>query len=183
MGRLHLNWAGKESIQRVETRLLLTDSVYPDGIQDSENILIQGDNLLALRALSVTHRGIVKQIVIDPPYNVGYAFEDYDDNLAHSAWLGLMRDRLIFLRELLCNQGSIWIFIDDDEMAYLQVLCDEIFGRNNRVANCIWQKKHTRANDARCFSDTHDYILVYAKSIENLELNLMPRTAQILSYP
>ena len=180
MGRLHLNWAGKDSIPRVETRLLLTDSIYPDGLQDSENILIQADNLLALKALSVTHRGIVKQIVIDPPYNVGSAFENYDDNLAHSAWLGLMRDRLISLCDLLCDQGSIWIFIDDDEMAYLQVLCDEIFGRKNRVANVIWNKKPTGANDASFFSDTHDYILVYAKSKQKLRMNLMPREQETI---
>ena len=179
-GRLHLDWAGKDSIPRVETRLLLTESIYPDGLQDSENILIQGDNLLALKALSATHRGIVKQIVIDPPYNVGYAFADYEDNLAHSAWLGLMRDRLVSLRDLLCEQGSIWIFIDDDEMAYLQVLCDEIFGRKNRVANVIWNKKPTGANDAGFFSDTHDYILVYAKSKNELRMNLMPRDQETI---
>lgn len=179
-GRLHLNWTGKGSMPRLETRSIETVSVHPETSTTSNNLLIHADNLLALQALLSTHRGRVKQVVIDPPYNVGYAFADYDDNLAHSAWLGLMRDRLVLLRDLLTQDGSIWIFIDDDEMAYLQVLCDEIFGRKNRVANVIWQKKHTRANDAKFFSDTHDYVLVYAKSISSLQLNLMPRTQEMI---
>ncbi len=179
-GRLHLNWTGKGSMPRLETRSIETVSVHPETSTTSNNLLIHADNLLALQALLSTHRGRVKQVVIDPPYNVGYAFADYDDNLAHSAWLGLMRDRLVLLRDLLTQDGSIWIFIDDDEMAYLQVLCDEIFGRKNRVANVIWQKKHTRANDAKFFSDNHDYILVYAKSKPHLSLNMRPRSQEAI---
>ena len=105
----------------------------------------------------------MKCIFIDHPYNTGNAFEHYDDGVEHSLWLSLMRDRIEILRNLLCNDGSLWITIDDNECHYLKVMCDEIFGRNNFVANAIWQKKHTRSNDAKWLSDNHDHILIFAK--------------------
>lgn len=138
-------------------------------------MIIHGDNLLTLKALEHKYAGKVKCIYIDPPYNTGKAFEHYDDNLEHSTWLSLIKPRLEILRNLLSDNGSIWISIDDDECHYLKVLCDEIFGRSNFINTCIWQKKHTRANDARWFSDNHDFILVYAKNKEIWRPNLLPR--------
>lgn len=116
---------------------------------------------------------------IDPPYNTGSAFEHYDDNLEHSQWLNLMCPRLEILKNLLADNGSIWISIDDDEQAYLKVLCDEIFGRFNFVCNVIWEKKYSPQNDAKWLSDSHDFIMVYAKSKNVWRPNLLPRTAEM----
>ncbi|HEY9227903.1 MAG TPA: site-specific DNA-methyltransferase [Gemmatimonadaceae bacterium] len=124
--------------------------------------MIFGDNLLALKALEQEFAGTVKCVFIDPPYNTGSAFVTYDDGVEHSLWLSLMRDRLDLLRCLLRNDGSIWITIDDNEAHYLKVLCDEIFGRENFVANVIWEKRTSREN-RRVFSFNHDHMLVYAK--------------------
>lgn len=176
--KLELMWYGKETPIKVEPRILLKDEKNSNTARDpeTENLLIHGDNLLALKALEQHYTGKVKCIYIDPPYNTGAAFEHYDDNLEHSTWLSLMKPRLELLRSLLAEDGSIWISIDDDEGHYLKVLCDEVFGRNNFIATCIWQKKHTRANDARWFSDNHDFILVYAKNKEIWKPNLLARS-------
>jgi adenine-specific DNA-methyltransferase len=120
----------------------------------SENLLIQGDNLLALKALKPFYAGQVKCIFIDPPYNTQSAFSHYDDKLEHSQWLSMMYPRLVLLRDLLSEDGSIWLSIDDDESHYLKVLCDEIFGRGNFVSNVVWQKKYSPQNDAKWLSDT-----------------------------
>ncbi|NOU56123.1 site-specific DNA-methyltransferase [Brevibacillus borstelensis] len=120
--------------------------------------------------------GKVKCIFIDPPYNTGNAFEHYDDGIEHSLWLSLMKQRLELLKVLLNEDGSIWISIDDDESHYLKVLCDEVFGRRNFVANVIWEKKYSPQNDAKWLSDSHDHILVYAKNKEIWRPNLLPRT-------
>lgn len=175
--KLELTWVGKEKELKVEPRILIENPALSNTAQDSntENMLIHGDNLLALKALESKFAGQVKCIYIDPPYNTGSAFEHYDDNLEHSIWLNLMRARIKALYTLLNKNGSLWISIDDDERDYLKVLCDEIFGRNNFVCSVIWQKKGTRSNDARWFSDTHDYILVYAKEKVNWKPNLLPR--------
>lgn len=175
--KLELTWVGKEKELKVEPRILIENPALSNTAQDSntENMLIHGDNLLALKALESKFAGQVKSIYIDPPYNTGSAFEHYDDNLEHSIWLNLMRARIKALYTLLNKNGSLWISIDDDERDYLKVLCDEIFGRNNFVCSVIWQKKGTRSNDARWFSDTHDYILVYAKDKVNWKPNLLPR--------
>ncbi len=146
------------------------------GNAPSDNLLLQGDNLAALKALLPHYAGQIKCVFIDPPYNIGKAFKHYNDNLEHSQWLDIMYPRLILLRNLLANNGSIWVTIDDDEAHYLKVIMDEIFGRKNFVANVIWQKKHTRANDAGWFSDNHDHILVYAKNKSNCVINLLPCT-------
>jgi hypothetical protein len=104
------------------------------------NRLIFGDNLLALKALEQELSGKIKCVFIEPPYNTGSAFTHYDDGLEHSIWLSLIRDRLELIRRLLSPDGSLWISIDDNEAHYLKVLCDEIFGRFNFVANAVWQK-------------------------------------------
>lgn len=179
-GKLELTWVGKYDEEKpVEPRILLEDPEKSYGDPDSENMLIHGDNLIALQALQQDFAGKIKCIYIDPPYNTGSAFEQYDDNLEHSIWLQFMRDRLVLLKELLAEDGSIWISIDDDEQAYLKVLCDEIFGRQNFVANVIWEKKYTVANDAKWLSDNHDFILVYALNKEEWHPNRLPRTAEM----
>lgn len=178
--KLELTWLGKDTKIQIEPRILIEDKDKSNCANDptTENMLIHGDNLLALKALEHKYAGKVKCVYIDPPYNTGSAFEHYDDNLEHSTWLSLMKPRLELLRNLLSDDGSIWISIDDDEGHYLKVLCDEILGRNNFVNTCIWHKKHTRANDAKWFSDNHDFILVYAKNKLNWRPNLLPRTEE-----
>ena len=163
--KLELTWYGKEKQIRVEPRILIENKELSNTAKDenTENMLIHGDNLLALKALEKKYSGKIKCIYIDPPYNTGSAFEHYDDNLEHSTWLSLMKPRLEILRNLLSDDGSIWISIDDDEGHYLKILCDEIFGRNNFISTVIWEKKYTVANDAKWLSDNHDFILVYAK--------------------
>lgn len=167
--RLELTWIGKENRPRLEPRVLLEDPaksyhaarrVTDHDIFD--NRLIFGDNLLALKALEQEFTGKIKCIFIDPPYNTGSAFTHYDDGVEHSLWLSLMRDRLELLRRLLRDDGSIWITLDDNEHAYCKVVCDEIFGRANFVANIIWQKSHTRENRTD-LSTVHDNILLYAR--------------------
>lgn len=181
--RLELTWIGKEEELKLEPRILIEDPEKSYGDSNTENMLIHGDNLLALKALEQDYAGKVKCIYIDPPYNTGSAFEHYDDNLEHSTWLSLMRPRLDILKNLLHpTEGSIWISIDDDESHYLKVLCDEVFGRNNFVANIIWEKKHTRANDAKWFSDNHDHILVFAKNKSEWKRNLLPRPEEETGY-
>ena len=178
--RLELTWIGKEIRPKLEPRILLEDAdkSYHAAHRVSENDifdnrLIFGDNLLALKALEQEFTGKVKCIFIDPPYNTGSAFEHYDDGLEHSIWLGLMRDRLEILRNLLSKDGSIWITIDDNEAHYLKVMCDEIFGRANFVANVIWQKKFSPQNDAKWLSDMHDHILVFSKDKSVWRPNLL----------
>lgn len=174
-----LEWLNKGEATKVTKklpyRILKTNPELSYG-EKSENMIIKGDNLEALQVLLPYYKGQVKCIYIDPPYNTGNAFDHYDDNLEHSMWLSLIYPRLELLRELLSEDGSIWISIDDDESHYLKVICDEVFGRRNFVANCVWHKKHTRANDAKWFSDNHDHILCYAKDKETWHPNLLPRT-------
>lgn len=174
--KLELTWIGKGNAPQLEPRILIEDPSKSFGDPKSENILIYGDNLLALKALEQQYTGKIKCIYIDPPYNTGSAFEHYDDGIEHSLWLSLMKPRLEILKNLLASNGSIWISIDDNESHYLKVLCDEIFGRQNFVATNIWQKIHSTKNDAKYLSENHEYILVYAKSIINLKINLLDRT-------
>lgn len=177
MQRLELTWIGKGEDPEVEPRILIHDPSKDYGDSNTGNMLIHGDNLLALKALEQEYSGKIKCIYIDPPYNTGSAFEQYDDNLEHSTWLQLMHARLLILKNLLAEDGSIWMSIDDDEGHYLKVLCDEIFGRDNFVNTLIWHKKGTRSNDARWFSDNHDFILVYAKDKATWKPALLPRPA------
>lgn len=168
--KLELTWIGKENRPRLEPRILLEDSSlsyhasYRVTDQDIfDNRLIFGDNLLALKALEQEFSGKIKCIFIDPPYNTGSAFNDYDDGVEHSLWLSLMRDRLELMKALLSPSGSIWISIDDNEGHYLKVLCDEIFGRNCFVASVIWRSTDNSNNDAKTFSVDHNMILVYSR--------------------
>ena len=143
-----------------------------------ENLIITGNNLLALHTLKQQFRSLVKLIYIDPPYNTGSDSFDYNDSFNHSTWLTFMRNRLEVARELLKDDGSIWINIDDDEAHYLKVLCDDVFGRENFVANVVWQKKYTIANDAKYFSDNHDHILLIAKDKKRLKIKGIGRTEE-----
>lgn len=154
--KLELTWIGKYDKRKpLEPRILIENKEYsyghpetgvlPNGKPWNGNMLIHGDNLLALKALEQDFAGQIKCIYIDPPYNTGSAFEQYDDGLEHSIWLSLMRDRLEVIYNLLSKDGSLWISLDDTEQAYCKVLCDEIFGRNNFVSNIIWEKKYTIA--------------------------------------
>lgn len=180
--RLELNWIGKEDRPRLEPRILLEDperSYHAKTQREGDifdNKLIFGDNLLALKALEQEYTGKVKCVFIDPPYNTGSAFEHYDDGLEHSLWLSLMRDRLEILRRLLAEDGSIWITIDDNEAHYLKVLCDEVFGRPNFVANIVWQKAYTANQTAKHISNSHDHILLYARDATKFELGKIGRS-------
>jgi adenine-specific DNA-methyltransferase len=181
-GKLELTWVGKYDEKKpVEPRILIEDTEKSYGDPNSKNMLIHGDNLIALQALQQGYAGKVKCIYIDPPYNTGSAFDQYDDSVEHSIWLSLMRKRLVLLRELMCEDGTIWISIDDNEGAYLKVLCDEIFSRNNFINTVVWQKIHSLKNDARYLSENHDFILVYAKNKELVKLNLLERTESMNS--
>ena len=141
-GKLELTWVGKYEEEKLEPRILIEDKSKSYGDLNTENMLIHGDNLLALKALESDYTGKIKCVYIDPPYNTGYAFKQYNDSLEHSIWLSLMKERISVIYKLLDDeQGSIWISIDDDEQAYLKVMCDEIFGRSNFVTNVIWQKR------------------------------------------
>jgi adenine-specific DNA-methyltransferase len=175
-----LQWLNKDQAVRTAAqcayRLLEPVPKLSYGDQNSENLLIQGDNLEALKALLPFYAGKVKCIYIDPPYNTKSAFEHYDDNLEHSQWLSLIYPRLELLRELLAEDGSIWVSIDDNEAHYLRVVMDEVFGRKNFITSVIWQKVFSPKNSARHFSVDHDYILVFAKNHEKWIPNPMPRT-------
>lgn len=181
--KLELTWIGKENRPRLEPRILLEDPeksyhathrVSDNDIFD--NRLIFGDNLLALKALEQDFAGKVKCVFIDPPYNTGSAFQHYDDGIEHSLWLSMMQHRIELLRNLLSAEGTLWISIDDTEAHYLKILCDETFGRDNFVANVVWEKKFSPQNDAKWLSDNHDHILVYARDKSQWRPNLLPRS-------
>jgi adenine-specific DNA-methyltransferase len=161
-----LDWLTRPEDERVAAsipyRLLEAVPGLSYGDEQTENMLIQGDNLEALKALLPFYAGRVKCIFIDPPYNTRSAFAQYDDNLEHTQWLGMMYPRLELLREFLTEDGSIWVTIDDNEAHYLKVIMDELFGRSNFVANVVWQKKYTVANDSKWLSENHDHVLVFA---------------------
>ncbi len=175
-----LRWLTRDqdvrAAEKVPYRLLEEVPALGYGDQDAGNMVIQGDNLEALKSLLPFYAGQVKCIYIDPPYNTGSAFEHYDDNLEHSQWLAMMWPRLELLRELLAEDGSIWVSIDDREGHYLKVIMDEVFGRANFITNVIWRKNYSPKSSARHFSEDHDHILVYAKSADNFVPRLMPRT-------
>lgn len=166
--RLELTWIGKDERPRLEPRILVEDADLSHHASERyseadifDDVLIQGDNLLALKALESQYAGRVDCVFIDPPYNTGSAFEHYEDGLEHSVWLTMIRERLEIIRKLLSKKGSLWITIDDNESHYLKVLCDEVFGRSNFIANVVWQKRTSRENRA-AIGSSHDHILVYA---------------------
>lgn len=179
-----LDWLNKshalKTAARVPFRLLELHSAHGDATgAGSDNWLIHGDNLEALKALLPFFAGRVKCIYIDPPYNTRSAFEHYDDNLEHSQWLSMIYPRLELLRELLAEDGSIWVSIDDNEAHYLKVVIDEVFGRGNFVASNVWQKRYSREN-REAIGDVHEYILVYVKSQAKFKesRNLVPLTPE-----
>ncbi len=201
-----LNWIGKEAVvdhhKQVPFRLLKCNDKLSVG-DDSGNLLVQGDNLEALKALLPYYAGQVKCIYIDPPYNTGNEGWVYNDNVnsvemrewlgkvvggeaedlsRHDKWLCMMYPRLALLHEMLSEDGAIFISIDDNEVAKLRLLMDEIFGSNNFVANILWQKR--TSPDARLkLSDAHENIVCYAKKSENLSLNKIPQSsAQLANY-
>lgn len=179
MQKLELTWIGKGEEPKLEPRILIHDKEKSYGCENTENMLIHGDNLLALKALEQDYAGKIKCIYIDPPYNTGSAFEHYDDNLEHSTWLSLMKPRLEILKNLLRKDGSIWINIDSYESHYLKVLCDEVFGRKNFIDEVIWQRAYAPINLKKTLSKSHDTILVYAKNLnKQFELNKLPRGAE-----
>lgn len=151
----------RNQAKNVPFHILQNAGTYGD--PSAENLVVHGDNLLALRALLPFYRGKVKCIYIDPPYNTGSAFEHYDDNLEHSQWLSMMYPRLQLLREFLADDGTIWVSIDDDEQAYAKVLMDEVFGRGSFVSTIVWQKR-TSPDMRATISDAQEYIHVYAKN-------------------
>lgn len=161
---------------RVPYRMLEAVPALNGGDVDPGNMLIQGDNLDALKALLPFYAGRVKCVYIDPPYNTRSAFDHYDDNLEHAKWLAMITPRLLLLRELLAEDGSIWVSIDDNEGHYLKVLMDEVFGRRNFLSTMIWRKNYSPKSTARHFSEDHDYIMVYAKVADRWRPNMMPRS-------
>lgn len=167
--KLELTWIGKDDEREpLEPRILIENPQYSYGDTESGNMLIHGDNLLALKALEQEYAGRVKCIYIDPPYNTGNAFEHYDDGVEHSMWLSLMKERLEILWKLLSKDGVLFINLDEIEHAYCKILCDEIFNRNNFIGDLIWQKRKGGGNDSHFFALDHDYILVYAKNATKL---------------
>jgi adenine-specific DNA-methyltransferase len=169
----------RKTSSRVPYRLLEADAnlsyqspspALGRGARGEGNMLIQGDNLEALKALLPYYAGQVKCIYIDPPYNTRSAFEHYDDNLEHSIWLSTMYPRMEMLRDLLANDGSIWVSIDDNEGHYLKVMMDEVFGRNNFIATVVWQSRYSRSNDAS-LSISHNFIHVYARDPDLWKVN------------
>lgn len=193
------DWIGKKQVinhdKEVPFRLL--KRVHSLSVGESENLIIKGDNLEALKALLPYYYNKVKCIYIDPPYNTGNENWIYNDKVnspemkkwlgrvvgsegedlsRHDKWLCMMYPRLKLLRELLSDDGVIFVSIDDDEQHHLRMLMSEIFGAENFVCSIIWQKKHTRSNDARWFSDNHDYIVLFAKNKNIWRPNLLPRS-------
>jgi adenine-specific DNA-methyltransferase len=168
--KLELTWIGKDVRPRLEPRVLIE---LPEGsyhanarITDSdcfENILIHGDNLLALKALETDFYGKVKCVYIDPPYNTGAAFAHYDDGIEHSLWLSLMRERLELLRDLLRPDGVIFVSIDETEFAYLCVLMDEVFGRRNSCGYFVWEKKKKPSFLNANMGGVTEFVIAYAK--------------------
>lgn len=173
--KLELTWYGKENEPKIEPRLLIENKELSntDNDPDTENMLIHGDNLLALKALENKYAGKVKCIYIDPPYNTGSAFEHYDDNLEHSQWLSLMKPRLEILKNLLSDDGFFCCHIDDSEGAYLKVLLDEIFGRNNYLNTFYIQVRY--ANKTLAEDSDYQKIIeqchVYSKQKNLAKLN------------
>lgn len=150
------------------------------------NFLIEGDNLASLKLLEKTHKGKIDLIYIDPPYNTlkeGFTYSDVlvdkNDTFRHSKWLSFMKQRMTMAHNLLCKNGVVFISLDDNEVATLHLLCDEIFGYQNFVANVVWEKKFSPQNDAKWLSDSHDHILVYAKNKEEWHPRLLTRTEEM----
>ncbi len=170
-------------LRKVKTKTILNNSDKPT------HILIEGDNYHALSVLNYTHHKAIDLIFIDPPYNLDGDFiyndkyVDKEDSYRHSKWLSFMKKRLELARNVLKESGAIFITIDDNEASHLKILCDEVFQPDNFIAQISWQKKYSPQNDATYFSDMHDFILVYGRTLKNdkndplgFQMNLLPRT-------
>lgn len=186
--KLELTWVGKDTFVRLEPRILIEEKerTYTAPAAKSgdifDNMLIQGDNLLALKALLSTHTGVVKCVYLDPPYNTGAAFDHYDDSLEHSIWLSMMRDRLIIIRELMSSDGSIFVQADDHEGHYLKVLMDEIFGRKNFVTTILWKKIDSPNDNKVPITPDHEFVFCYAKDIASLRLHPQGHSSLLAAY-
>lgn len=173
--KLELTWYGKEEPIVVEPRILIEDTSLSNCEQDpdTENMIIHGDNLLALKALESKYAGQVKCIYIDPPYNTGSAFEHYDDNLEHSTWLQLMKARFEILSNLLMPEGRIFVQIDDEEYAYMKVLMDEVFGRSNYINTISVLMKNiagaSGGGEDKRLKKNIEYIVIYAKDYNKVK--------------
>jgi adenine-specific DNA-methyltransferase len=174
-----LNWLTREqdleAADNAEYRLLAEEEKYSHGDPDTGNIIVQGDNLEALKALLPFYAGQVKCVYIDPPYNTGSAFEHYDDNMEHTIWLSMMYPRLKLLKQFLREEGAVFINLDDNEAHYCKIICDEIFGRNNFLCDIAWEKRYSPPPDTKDFGYVHDHILCYRKS-QAFVRNLLPMT-------
>jgi adenine-specific DNA-methyltransferase len=197
-----LNWIGKDAVvnhdKDVPFRLLKKNKSKSVG--DSENLIIEGDNLEALKALLPHYQNKIKCIYIDPPYNTGNEKWKYNDNVnspkikkwlgkvvgkqeedlsRHDKWLCMMYPRLKLLRELLSDDGVIFVSIDDDEHTNLDIIIKEIFGEENFIANIVWQKVYSPKNQSKRISVDHEYVISYAKNIDTADFNLLPRTEKM----
>ena len=172
--KLELTWYNKYKLDNIEPRILIENNKISNTEKDidTKNILIHGDNLLALKALEEKYTGKIKCIYIDPPYNTGNAFENYDDNIEHSIWLSLMYQRLKILYKLLSEEGTIWISIDDIESHYLKVMLDEIFGRKNFLGDIAYERSGTAGigQGGTFLVNTRESILVYAKNKTSMKI-------------
>lgn len=180
-------WVPKNDIRVAEPRILRFVKDYGD--KTSGNMLVKGDNLLVLRSLVEMFKGKpeeekVKCIYIDPPFNTGNAFERYEDNLQHSQWLTMMRDRLYLLRKLLRRDGVIFIHIDDIEQGYLRVLMDEIFGRDNFISQIAWERSAVAGLGlgGKMVANVTEYILVYAREKTSLKINTDFTVKKVFEY-
>ncbi|MGA3086808.1 MAG: site-specific DNA-methyltransferase, partial [Thermodesulfobacteriota bacterium] len=198
-----LDWIGKKAVinhhNEVPFRLLREESKLSVGEPGSGNLIVEGDNLSALKALLPYYAGQVKCIYIDPPYNTGNENWVYNDNVnspeirkwlgkvvggesedlsRHDKWLCMMYPRLSLLREMLRDDGVIFVSIDDNEVGHLRDLMDEVFGKKNFITTIIWQKVYSPKNTAKHFSEDHDYIVVYAKKSDIWRPNLLPRSEE-----
>lgn len=194
-----LNWIGKDKVinHHLDVPYRILEKQYTYNAKESENKIIHGDNLEALKSLLPEYEGRIKCIYIDPPYNTGNEGWVYNDNVndpkikkwlgevvgkesedltRHDKWLCMMYPRLKLLHRLLADDGAIFISIDDNEQANLRLICDEIFGGGNFITNIIWEKNYSPRNDAKYFSASHDFIVVFSKNKDNWNRNLMPRT-------
>lgn len=172
-GKLELTWVGKYEQKEIEPRILVENPELSYGDQDTGNMLIHGDNLIALKALEQDYAGKIKCIYIDPPYNTGSAFEYYDDGLEHSEWLNMIRPRLEILHNLLADDGFFCCHIDDSEGAYLKCLCDEIFGRTNYLSTFYVQVRYpnkTLAEDSD-YQKVIEQVLIYAGDRTKAKVN------------
>ena len=198
-----LNWIGKDAVVRhhkeVPFRLFEPDKKLSHGDPASGNLIVEGDNLHALKALLPRYAGKVKCICIDPPYNTGNEGWVYNDNVnapeilrwlgktvgkeaedlsRHDKWLCMMYPRLVLLKQFLSEDGAIFVCLDDNEIGPFRLMMDEIFGGNNFVATILWQKVYSPKNSARHFSEDHDYVVVYAKRAESWRPHLVSRKAE-----